>query len=63
MQLVTTVTDYDSYLSAHSRLHMCSRYVHMNTFKRLTSDTDIATLQAQIDALRNVVCRKQAPTT
>ena len=58
MQLVTSVTDYGSYLMVHSRLHMCSRYVHMNTFKRLPSDTDVATLQAQIDALRNVVCQR-----
>jgi len=58
MQLVTTVIDYAGYLRIHSQLHMCSRYVHMNTFRRLPSDTDVATLQAQIDALRNVVCGK-----
>ena len=58
MQLVTTVTDYDSYLSVHSRLHMFSRYAHMNTFRRLPSDTDVATLQAQIDELRKVVSGK-----
>ena len=57
------LSDYLDYLAAHSLLHTLSRNVHLNKFERLNKSTDIATLQAQIDTLRNVVCRKQAPTT
>ena len=57
------LSDYYDYLSIHSYLHNLSRNVHLNRFERLNKSTDVATLQAQIDALRNVVCRKQAATT
>ena len=58
MQLVTTVTDYASYLKTHSQLHLFSRYVHMNKYVRLNSETDVVTLQAQIDALAKLVRSK-----
>lgn len=57
------LSDYSDYLLLHSRLHMLSRLVHMSTYRRLNSETDIATLQSQIDELRNVVCGNVAATT
>lgn len=52
------LSDYLDYLSVHSLLHTLSRNVHLNKFERLNKSTDIATLQAQIDTLRKVVCGK-----
>jgi hypothetical protein len=56
------LSDYFDYLRLHSQLHLRSRLVHMNTYRRLNSETDIATLQSQIDELRNVVCGNVAAT-
>lgn len=52
------LSDYSDYLSFHSLLHNLSRNTHLHKFVRLERSTDIATLQAQIDALRKVVCGK-----
>lgn len=52
--------NYSDYLGWHSLLHNLSRNTHLHKFVRLPSDTDIATLQAQIDELRNVVCSNAA---
>ena len=52
------LSDYAHYLSVHSLLHTLSRNVHLNKFVRLNKETDIATLQAQIDELRNLVCNQ-----
>jgi len=52
------LSDYSEYLSLHSLLHNLSRNTHLHKFVRLERSTDIATLQAQIDELRKVVCGK-----
>lgn len=52
------LSDYSEYLKFHSQLHLLSRNTLLQKFMRLPPETDIATLQAQIDSLRNVVCQR-----